>query len=86
MMKYSYEPQGVCSYLIEFELADGIIHNAQFHGGCDGNAQGISRLVEGMPADKVMSLLRGVDCDGKGTSCPDQLSIALEQALSGKLK
>ncbi|HWP79483.1 MAG TPA: TIGR03905 family TSCPD domain-containing protein [Candidatus Acidoferrum sp.] len=85
-MKYSYEPSGVCSYLIEFEIADGIVHNALFHGGCDGNAQGLSKLVEGMPADKVMSLLRGIDCDGKGTSCPDQLAVALERALAGELK
>jgi uncharacterized protein (TIGR03905 family) len=80
--KYSYKPAGVCSSLIEFELDDGIVRNLRFTRGCDGNAKGIGRLAEGVPAATLIEKLSGVDCGGKGTSCPDQLSKALRAALS----
>jgi uncharacterized protein (TIGR03905 family) len=81
LMKHTYEPSGVCSRLIEFELADGdIVKNVKFSGGCDGNAKGISKLVEGMPAEKVVSLLSGISCGRRPTSCPDQLAIAVAKA------
>jgi uncharacterized protein (TIGR03905 family) len=80
--KYSYTPTGVCSKLIEFELEDGIVRNLRFTRGCSGNTQGIGRLAEGMPAVSLIEKLSGVDCGGKGTSCPDQLSIALRAALA----
>jgi uncharacterized protein (TIGR03905 family) len=80
-MKYSYKPQGVCARLIEFDLEDGIVKNLLFTRGCDGNAKGIGRLAEGMPADMLIERLSGVDCGGKGTSCPDQLSLALRAAM-----
>jgi uncharacterized protein (TIGR03905 family) len=80
-MKYSYAPQGVCARLIEFELEDGIVKNLSFTRGCDGNTKGIGRLAEGMPATTLVERLSGVDCGGRGTSCPDQLSLALRAAL-----
>ncbi len=81
-MTYSYRPKGVCSRLMTFELEDGIIHGLQVEGGCDGNLKGISALVEGMKAEDVIARLRGVTCGPKNTSCPDQLSYALEEALA----
>ncbi len=84
-MKYEYTPRGVCSRKIEIELAgDGVIQSVKFVGGCQGNTAGISKLVAGMKAQDVIARLRGTDCGGKGTSCPDQLSTALERALSAK--
>ena len=80
MGKFSYEPSGVCSALITFEVDDGIVRNVQFTRGCNGNTQGISRLVEGMNIDDVIARLKGTNCNGKGTSCPDQLARALELA------
>ncbi len=72
-----YNPEGVCCRQMEIEVEGDILKSVKFYGGCDGNLQGISRLVEGQSVERVISLLRGVDCRGKGTSCPDQLSRAL---------
>ncbi len=80
MGRFSFTPRGVCSAKIEFDLEDGIVKNVQFTRGCNGNTQGIGRLVEGMEADEVIKRLKGVDCSGRGTSCPDQLACALELA------
>ena len=80
MNKFTYAPRGVCSSKIDFEIEDGILHNVQFTHGCNGNTQGIGRLVEGMRIDDVITRLKGVDCGGRGTSCPDQLAKALEIA------
>lgn len=81
-MHYQYKTSGTCSQYIDFDIVDGKVYNVTFLGGCDGNLKGIGRLVEGCDAKTVMNTLRGVDCRGKGTSCPDQLSHALEQALN----
>ena len=78
MAKYTYEPQGVCSVRIDFEVEDGIVKNVRFTRGCNGNTQGIGALVEGMQVDEVIKRLKGTDCNGRGTSCPDQLARALE--------
>lgn len=78
-MKYNYKTKGVCSRNIEIEVEDNIIKDVKFMGGCNGNLQGISRLVVGKTTSEVKELLKGVNCAGKGTSCPDQLAIALEQ-------
>lgn len=78
--RFSFTPRGVCSAKIEFDLEDGIVRNVVFTRGCNGNTQGIGRLVEGMPVDEVIERLKGVDCGGRGTSCPDQLACALELA------
>ena len=82
MIKHvTYTPQGVCSRQIDIELEDGVIRSIRFAGGCHGNTQGVSGLATGMRADEVIARLRGTDCKGRGTSCPDQLARALEQAL-----
>ncbi|KMZ54545.1 TIGR03905 family TSCPD domain-containing protein [Dorea sp. D27] len=75
-----YRPHGVCSRLIHLDVEDDIIQNVQFVGGCSGNAQGISRLVKGMKVDEAIERMEGIDCGGKGTSCPDQLAKALRLA------
>ena len=77
MAKFNFEPKGVCSSNIEFELDNNIIKNVRFTRGCNGNTQGISALVEGMNVDDVISRLKGTNCNGRGTSCPDQLARAL---------
>ena len=80
-MKHTYYPQVTCSQVIEFEIVDGKIHNVQFYGGCDGNTQGVGRLVEGMDAEEVVQRLEGIRCGFKPTSCPDQLAKAIKKAL-----
>lgn len=80
MAKFTYNPQGVCSSQIDFEVENSVVKNVRFTRGCNGNTQGISALVEGMNIDEVISRLKGTDCNGRGTSCPDQLARALEQS------
>lgn len=80
-MKYTYNTWGTCSRLIDFEIQDGVIKNVVFTGGCNGNLQGIARLVEGMTPAQAISKLEGIHCGNKPTSCPDQLAQALKQAL-----
>lgn len=80
-MVYNYKTNGTCSVKIEFELNDGIVNNVKFYSGCNGNLQGIAHLVEGMKAEDVIEKLKGINCNGRGTSCPDQLSKALEEAI-----
>lgn len=80
-MTYTYAPAGVCSSQIDLELEDGVIRSVSFTGGCNGNLQGISRLVTGMRAQEAIERLRGIQCGWKPTSCPDQLSKALTAAL-----
>ncbi|MGM9934868.1 TIGR03905 family TSCPD domain-containing protein [uncultured Clostridium sp.] len=74
---YSYKTSGICSSTINIEIEDNIIKNVEFIGGCAGNLLGIGSLVKGLSVDEVISKLQGIDCRGKGTSCPDQLSKAL---------
>lgn len=74
---YSYKTSGICSSTINIEIEDNIIKNVEFIGGCAGNLLGIGNLVKGLSVDEVVSKLQGIDCRGKGTSCPDQLSKAL---------
>ena len=81
-MTYQCIPNGVCSKRITFDLVDGKLHNVQFTGGCNGNLKAISKLVEGMDAQEVISRVEGVNCGSKSTSCPDQLAQALKQALA----
>ena len=82
MRQFSYSPKGVCSMQIRFELDEqDVIHNVQFLGGCPGNTLGIATLAEGKKAQDLIAQLKGIDCRGRGTSCPDQLAKALEQAL-----
>jgi len=79
METITYKTQGTCSRMIEIQIEDGIIEEVRFLGGCSGNLQGISRLVKGKPAKEAADLLRGIDCGGRGTSCPDQLAKAIDE-------
>ncbi|MBO5196143.1 MAG: TIGR03905 family TSCPD domain-containing protein [Clostridia bacterium] len=81
-MKYTFRPRGVCATTINFELEDGIVSDVSFVGGCNGNLKAISRLVDGMEAEKVIDILKGNTCGFKKTSCADQFAIALTEALS----
>ncbi len=76
-----YHTKGVCSSFIDIEVENGVIKSVQFTGGCNGNLQGISRLVEGMTPEEAISRLKGIKCGFKPTSCPDQLACALESML-----
>lgn len=81
-MEYTVRPRGVCSMQIKFEIDENkIVKNVRFLGGCNGNSKGISALAEGMNAKDLIARLRGIDCNGKGTSCPDQLARAVSEAV-----
>ena len=80
MEHYTYIPEGVCAWQIDFDLRDGLLHNVRFAGGCPGNLSAIGKLLEGMEAERAVRLLRGNRCGGKETSCADQLALAVEQA------
>ena len=79
-MQYEYKTKGTCSQRIIFDIVDGKVLNVQFIGGCNGNLQGISKLVEGMDAQEVIQKIEGIHCGMKPTSCPDQLAKALKEA------
>ena len=76
-----YRPKGVCSQKINFDIIDNKVRNVSFVGGCNGKLQGISRLIEGMDVDEAISRIEGIRCGFKSTSCPDQLSRALKEAV-----
>ena len=76
-----YKTKGTCSRQINVQITDGIIDSVEFVGGCNGNTKGISQLVKGMKAEDVIDKISGIRCGFKSTSCPDQLSKALEKAL-----
>lgn len=80
-MTITYKTKGVCSRKMDIEVEDGVVKSLNVLGGCDGNLQGIARLVPGMKVEDVIAKLEGVSCGGKPTSCPDQLAQALKQAL-----
>ena len=85
MENFSFNPQRVCSKRIDFALDDEKrLHDVKFTGGCPGNLQAIGKLIEGKDAKEISAILRGNDCGGRGTSCGDQLSIAIDQALKSK--
>ena len=81
-MQFEYRTQGTCSSRILFEIEDHRLHNVRYIGGCNGNLQGVGRLVEGMDIDEVQEKLSGIRCGMKSTSCPDQLARAIAQAKS----
>ena len=78
-MIIEYTPRGVCSRKMTIEVHDGIILSAKVDGGCSGNLQGISRLVEGMTVEEAIRRMEGIRCGWKDTSCPDQMAKALKQ-------
>ena len=79
MKHYEYTPHGVCSVRIEFDVDGETVRNIRFTRGCSGNTQGVAKLADGMTVDEIISRLKGTDCNGRGTSCPDQLANALEE-------
>ncbi len=81
MAKMVIIPEGVCADRILVETDKGIIASVEFEGGCDGNGKALGRLLAGMPLDKAIELLSGVDCEGKGTSCADQFAKGVRQHL-----
>lgn len=76
-MSYRYKCSGTCSSEITFDVENNKLHNVSFMGGCNGNLSGICSLTEGMDIDDVLTKLKGIDCRGRGTSCPDQLARAI---------
>ena len=86
MAKFTYQPQGVCSAQIDFEVENGIVSNVRFTRGCNGNTQGVAALAVGMTVDEYVKRCKGIKCGFKNTSCPDQLALALEEALAEQKK
>ncbi len=83
-MEFAYKTKGTCSTMIVFNVEDNILKSVRYQDGCNGNLQGISRLVEGMNIDDVIARLEGIRCGFKATSCPDQLAQALKEYKSQK--
>ena len=79
----TYKTRGTCSRAIEYQVENGVVTQCRFVGGCMGNTQGVAALVKGMAVEEAIKRLKGIQCGFRGTSCPDQLAIALEQYLSG---
>ncbi len=79
-MDYSFDTRGTCSTKIDFDIDGDVITNVRFTGGCNGNLQAVSKLVDGKTVDEIESLLKGIDCNGRGTSCADQLARAVRAA------
>lgn len=78
----TYKTKGVCSQEMQFDLEeDGTVNNVVIIGGCKGNTQGVARLASGRKAEEIISLLKGIPCRGDN-SCPNQLALAVEQALA----
>ena len=76
---FEYKTTGTCSRKIDFDIIDGKLHSVSFEGGCNGNLKAISALVEGMETSQAVKILKGINCNNKGTSCGDQLARAIEQ-------
>ena len=76
-----FKTQGTCSRMVRASAEDGIITECKFEGGCSGNTQGVASLVIGMKIEDAIAKIRGIKCGMKNTSCPDQLSLALEELL-----
>ncbi|MBE6827868.1 MAG: TIGR03905 family TSCPD domain-containing protein [Ruminococcaceae bacterium] len=81
-MNYTYRTKNVCAQLIDFELDGDRVKNIRFTGGCNGNLKAISKLVDGMSVDEIEKKLKGNTCGFKGTSCADQLAIAVREAYT----
>lgn len=77
---FVYKTQGTCSREITITLEGDVVESVSFYGGCHGNLQGVSALVKGRTIDEVISVLEGIKCGSKSTSCPDQLAKALAKA------
>lgn len=78
-MHKTYKTQGTCSSMIDYDIEDNKIYNVKFTGGCNGNLKGIAALIEGKDINEVKERLKGITCNFKNTSCPDQLAKSLEE-------
>ena len=78
-MEYRYEPEGVCSYEMIFEIDGDVVKSLKIIGGCPGNTVGVSKLIENKKIDDIIKMLKGIDCGSRGPSCPDQIARALEE-------
>ena len=76
---YQYKPFGVCPNEIQLSITDGVIDSISVSGGCSGNGQGVAALLKGMSPEEAIRRMRGIECKGKGTSCPDQIARLLEK-------
>ena len=76
-----YNTKGTCARAVIVDVEDGVITECKFVGGCHGNTQGVAALVTGMKAEDAIAKIKGIKCGMKTTSCPDQLALALEDAL-----
>ena len=85
-MRYQYRPRGVCPMQIAFDLEGNVVRNVQFMGGCNGNLKELRRFVEGMTVEQIEGYFKGIDCNGKGTSCSDQLATVVRHALDSQQK
>jgi uncharacterized protein (TIGR03905 family) len=85
MKNYEFKPVSICARQIDFALDGDTISGVEFHGGCSGNAKGIANLLEGTDVHEAIKRLENINCQNRGTSCPAQLAIALQQALEGTL-
>ncbi len=82
-MTYNYRTRGTCSRAISFDIDENnVVTNIRFDGGCNGNTQGVAKLADGKKAEDIISLLSGIRCGFKSTSCPDQLAAAIKEALA----
>lgn len=80
-MEYRFRPQGVCSQEMIINIENGKLIDLKVIGGCNGNLQGIAKLVEGMPVEEIIKRLKGIKCGFRESSCPDQLAVALEEYI-----
>ena len=78
----TYKTRGTCSQAITFDVVDNKVTGVSFYGGCSGNTQGVAALAEGLKAEDIIARCEGIDCNGRGTSCPDQLAKAVKEAMS----
>ena len=78
----SYTTHGTCSREIRVELDGTTIKEVKIIGGCPGNTIGVAELLRGMDAHEAIQRTRGIRCGAKPTSCPDQVSYAIEKALN----
>lgn len=85
-MTIQYNTKGTCSRQMQVKIEEGVVQAVTIIGGCSGNSQGVSRLVEGMKAEDAIARIEGIRCGNKATSCPDQLAKALRIALTEEAK
>ncbi|MCI8371957.1 MAG: TIGR03905 family TSCPD domain-containing protein [Lachnospiraceae bacterium] len=85
-MHYTYQTRGTCSTKIVLDIEGDVVHNVAFTGGCNGNLQAIPKLVEGLTVEQIEQKVKGISCNGRGTSCADQLAKACREAYELSLK